>query len=250
MNDRDALLTAILASPGEDTPRLMLADWLEEHGDGFDRWRAGFLRPTFPPAVLGFSLRRKQAARPWARYARTCCFTDQVPATWTRWLIPSPGSPEWNGGRGRGSWAEFCSSAHFRCAGARFVFALRHGFANWLALDQRRFRWYAAAIFRRQPVSEVALLDRLPEHAHGGLCWFLHDRQTADSVAALHPCFYRRLRLGRLERPWWADHSHASRRVYTTRAEALDDLSGACVDYARSFAAYNANDGRRSSYRR
>lgn len=32
MNDEAALLTAIIAHPNEDTPRLMYADWLQEHG--------------------------------------------------------------------------------------------------------------------------------------------------------------------------------------------------------------------------
>lgn len=32
-SDRDALLRAILAEPAEDTPRLVFADWLDEHGE-------------------------------------------------------------------------------------------------------------------------------------------------------------------------------------------------------------------------
>lgn len=41
MSDRDALIAAILAQPDEDTPRLMFADWLDEHGDSP---RAEFIR--------------------------------------------------------------------------------------------------------------------------------------------------------------------------------------------------------------
>jgi uncharacterized protein (TIGR02996 family) len=33
MSDRDALFSAILAHPAEDTPRLAFADWLDEHSD-------------------------------------------------------------------------------------------------------------------------------------------------------------------------------------------------------------------------
>lgn len=33
MSDGDALLRAILINPAEDMPRLMYADWLQEHGD-------------------------------------------------------------------------------------------------------------------------------------------------------------------------------------------------------------------------
>lgn len=41
MSDEDALLAAILADPDEDTPRLVYADWLQEHGDAD---RAEFIR--------------------------------------------------------------------------------------------------------------------------------------------------------------------------------------------------------------
>jgi uncharacterized protein (TIGR02996 family) len=44
MSDELALLDAISAEPDEDLPRLVLADWLEEHGDEQDRLRAGFIR--------------------------------------------------------------------------------------------------------------------------------------------------------------------------------------------------------------
>ena len=33
MSDRDALLAAVLASPADDAPRLVYADWLDEHGE-------------------------------------------------------------------------------------------------------------------------------------------------------------------------------------------------------------------------
>jgi uncharacterized protein (TIGR02996 family) len=33
------LVAAYLASPGDDAPRLVLADWLEEHGDEQERAR-------------------------------------------------------------------------------------------------------------------------------------------------------------------------------------------------------------------
>jgi uncharacterized protein (TIGR02996 family) len=41
MSDRDALLAAIRAQPDEDTPRLVFADWLDEHDDPD---RAAFIR--------------------------------------------------------------------------------------------------------------------------------------------------------------------------------------------------------------
>ena len=41
MNERDALMRAILTDPADDTPRLVFADWLEENGEGA---RAEFIR--------------------------------------------------------------------------------------------------------------------------------------------------------------------------------------------------------------
>jgi uncharacterized protein (TIGR02996 family) len=33
-NECDALLAAVADTPEDDAPRLILADWLEEHGEG------------------------------------------------------------------------------------------------------------------------------------------------------------------------------------------------------------------------
>jgi uncharacterized protein (TIGR02996 family) len=52
MDDRRALMAAIIANPDEDTPRLALADWLDEHGDARDRARADFIRLQVAEARL------------------------------------------------------------------------------------------------------------------------------------------------------------------------------------------------------
>lgn len=44
MTERDQLLAAIRADPHEDTPRLVLADWLEENGGDLDRAHAELIR--------------------------------------------------------------------------------------------------------------------------------------------------------------------------------------------------------------
>ena len=41
MNDRDAFLAAIIEAPDDDTPRLVFADWLDDHGEAD---RAEFVR--------------------------------------------------------------------------------------------------------------------------------------------------------------------------------------------------------------
>ena len=44
MTEREALLHAIRLAPAEDTPRLVYADWLDEHGDENDRASAEQIR--------------------------------------------------------------------------------------------------------------------------------------------------------------------------------------------------------------
>ena len=49
MKVRDALLAAILDAPDDDAPRLVFADWLDEHGEPD---RAAFIRVQIERARL------------------------------------------------------------------------------------------------------------------------------------------------------------------------------------------------------
>ena len=49
MTHADAFLDAIREAPDDDTPRLIFADWLDEHGDGD---RAAFIRTQVRLALL------------------------------------------------------------------------------------------------------------------------------------------------------------------------------------------------------
>ncbi len=68
MNDRDSLLAAILAHPDEDTPRLALADYLEENGEGK---YAAFIRTQIELADVPFWDARRVAAWNGARDSLT-----------------------------------------------------------------------------------------------------------------------------------------------------------------------------------
>src|SRR3954452_707004 len=65
MSDDNAFLRAILGQPDDDAPRLVYADWLEEHGDAD---RAEFIRLQCELARLpegdrrGPALRKREAA--------------------------------------------------------------------------------------------------------------------------------------------------------------------------------------------
>jgi uncharacterized protein (TIGR02996 family) len=52
MDERRALMAAIIADPDEDTPRLAFADWLQENGDEHDQARAEFIRLQIEEARL------------------------------------------------------------------------------------------------------------------------------------------------------------------------------------------------------
>ena len=65
MSDYDALVAAICEAPDEDTPRLALADWLEENGE---RERAEFIRaqielartPSWEPLAVAYRWRKPE----------------------------------------------------------------------------------------------------------------------------------------------------------------------------------------------
>ena len=47
MSDREALLTVVFARPADDAPRLVYADWLDEHGEPAQAASSG-RRSTWP----------------------------------------------------------------------------------------------------------------------------------------------------------------------------------------------------------
>ncbi len=78
MDERRALIAAIVANPEEDTPRLALADWLDEHAaSDADRARAEFIRlqcrlaalPAGDPERAALEARENELAdRHWAEW--------------------------------------------------------------------------------------------------------------------------------------------------------------------------------------
>ncbi len=78
MSDRAALYAAVCANPDEDTPRLVLADWLQENGD---EKRAAFIRAQVD------RYRRVNADSPVVAvhdYFTDCDFTDLGDIDWSR----------------------------------------------------------------------------------------------------------------------------------------------------------------------
>jgi uncharacterized protein (TIGR02996 family) len=76
--DEQAFMTAILAAPDDDTPRLVFADWLDERGGADDRARAALIRAQCRLEYLPAGRERtkltaevrgllKRHAKPWTR---------------------------------------------------------------------------------------------------------------------------------------------------------------------------------------
>jgi uncharacterized protein (TIGR02996 family) len=72
MTDADRFLATIIATPDDDAPRLVFADWLEEHGDAD---RAEFIR-------LQIAVSREPSAEPRRRA------DELLAANRSRWMIP------------------------------------------------------------------------------------------------------------------------------------------------------------------
>jgi uncharacterized protein (TIGR02996 family) len=99
MSDESALLAAILAQPEEDTPRLVYADWLDEHGDAAGRARAEFIRLQIELARSGLTDRRRKGAEDrclalsrehheaWLAPFRAACADEPIAGTFRRGFI-------------------------------------------------------------------------------------------------------------------------------------------------------------------
>ena len=116
-----AFLDRVCADPDDDAPRLIFADWLEEHGDP----RGEFIR-------VQVALARLQAGDP-----RRDTLVDREAALLARFHAP------WSDPlRGIAGWTEF-----------------RRGFVETVNIDGRSFLRRADDLFRLAPVRHVRFLD-------------------------------------------------------------------------------------------
>src|SRR5579885_46194 len=89
MTDADALLVAVLAAPDDDAPRLIYADWLDEHGEPA---RAEFIRVQCekdraqPCSGHTVSLHADQCRYCWLQWREVRLWSDQ-------WFDPPKGFP-------------------------------------------------------------------------------------------------------------------------------------------------------------
>src|SRR5262245_1762516 len=208
VTDGDALIRSILSNPADDAPRLVYADWLEEHGRGED---AEFIRVQVELAHLGFDGGFHTDERGRLRHSppHVATLTERqmelwfdnhgrpdLPAAMANWPV-SPANPP----------------------GIRL--RVRRGFIERLACPGDEFLAVAAELFARQPITHVRLSDRQSINQGGGFAWFCTGvwKELVDDVPAeLWP------HLARDDQPMV---------TYATSDEADAALGRACLRYGR-----------------
>lgn len=202
----DALLRDVLEHPEDDTPRLILADWLDETGE---HGRAEFLRVQCAIARICRGNREgcpePDAGRLDDLISREAALMGGV---WELgWLDPVP--------------ARFLSDS-----------VINRGFLATLRCPCDWFMGEAVAVFAAQPITRVELTDRQPYRADFAQRWgwFRVDMAfPADVETAYLPLrFYDLLPAGDAHGGTGAD--------WMTREGAETALSHACVLYGRRLA--------------
>jgi uncharacterized protein (TIGR02996 family) len=139
MTDAEGLFAAILADPEDDTPRLVYADWLEEHGDPE---RAEFIRVQIKLARLPTADLESREEVLLARHEE-------------EWLSPlkARGAPLEGGAAG----------------------AFRRGFVEVVWMPATAFLDRAQELFARAPVLELRVTRATPDEFH----WLMQSPRLA-----------------------------------------------------------------------
>jgi uncharacterized protein (TIGR02996 family) len=224
VTDRDALLHAILLEPAENTPRLVLADWLDENGD--PEW-AALLRTRYPfpadPRVRGEAYRRPR------RVLHARCFPDR--------------------GSGLHCFNEHSEYAlSFPWRPGQIAVGVRHGFVASLSCCWRHFDGHARYWFERNPIQQVLLHESRDPHdviPRSGDVPLTHSR-IGDPFRSSQPS-WGDVPCGStspgVPKPIWRlldghiqllDVLYGSHKLYRTAAEARAAMSRALVTHGRS----------------
>lgn len=217
-----ALLRAVLTVPEDDTVRLALADWLDEHSAAD---RAEFVRVQCELARIRQPhkcQKRDELVDAYGRYVnhcqcRTCKLRRREYYSSRRFIVW-----DWCGGVDDG-WAHLIRVTDWS-----------RGFVSSLTCTCAAFMQHAAAIFAAQPVTAVTISDREP--GRGDLPRVFWQRESVNY--RLWPPQYTQRRsyavpdvlfdelLGREE-------MHSRTKSYDIPDLARAALSAACVSWAR-----------------
>lgn len=231
---RAGLLRAIIANPADDTPRLILADYLEDHGDSD---RAEFIRVQCALALgEGCSSDWCEGGEPdgegrsrehtcgWGerlrRRERDLLF-DHWPR-WSRQSIPFDGPLTATG--------DNCHRLHLDPDRTRRIeFVFRRGFVAAVRLRVEDFLAHGPALVRAAPLEEVRLEGKEPSDNQNMGWWRWWGERTDYRRVAPEP--------DDLPTALWLllegdDGREAGYVRFGTRALALKALSQACLSWA------------------
>lgn len=238
MSDGDALIRAILMHPDDHTPRLVYADWLEEHGEPE---RAEFIRVQVELAILLDTQYLREAPCP--ENARIAELNRSVREALRRNLSWWDGLAELIGSPGTLLFASDGMLGY----GTEYRWRCSRGFVSEIRLPLAAFIQHAEALFCAHPVTRVTLTDREPwvnatnPPTHAG--WWceneLMDCATESEVLPLPLMICmdddKRRRDRLIAARFTADRMHGV-ILFEDRTTALAALSDACVAYGRESA--------------
>jgi uncharacterized protein (TIGR02996 family) len=245
MTDRAALLRAILEDPADDAPRLVYADWLDEHGDiaraEFIRLQCTLARPDAPEPECDYPFPNLRAIGKFTKRCRCpCCRLRR--REWTIWRHHGC---DWQGeylrpiveedvreslatGRPLRDGRNWLDPAT-RCEFARGLIAT-------ICLPAAAFFEHAAALFAAHPITSVRLTDREPGQFGNTRRWYW-TMQTTDTTYPKHtlPPDLMALVGGRpVHGPVCGDERFT--RDWDTDTEAVAAMSSACIAFGREAA--------------
>lgn len=242
--EQTGLLRAILEDPHDDFPRLVYADWLDDHGESE---RAEVIRmqielPSVPPCAclfhgcgemfpdnesVGCMPHRR---RSYLRRRERDLLQSYAPA----WF----GSIRWKthadvyAARAtvRGCCERHANSVGCDCLAQAIDWRFERGFVCEVTLPLAAFEAHAKAIFSAHPVTRVTLSDREPYRWFHGRCFWSSEAWPFESSERLpNRLFHLLPKLGPGNDP-------ASMGDFVDRRAAIDALSDACVTYGRALA--------------
>jgi uncharacterized protein (TIGR02996 family) len=237
MDTKTALLRAILDNPADDLPRLVYADWCDEHGEPE---RAEFVRlqialhhsdPDRPTFLIDDGDRAKLA--PAARREQEIWAAAVAAETVFDWFPVFPGRT-FTSMAGVGHLWDGDPDTYESDGGIRAV--ARRGFVDLVACPLSYWLEHGPRVVREHPVREVRVTDRepLPNRYGGTSCsWTFGDPPVRPSDVP-----YSLIR-GMCESGGDTPDGR-SWVLYASRNAALADLSKACLAWAKSQATQPA----------
>jgi uncharacterized protein (TIGR02996 family) len=224
--DWPVLLGFVLDNPAADGPRLLAADWLEDHDEAdraeFTRAQCRLLQML---DVYGAGVMAEPEAAALTSVVRG--LTPELLPGLAADLLP-PGEAATDAGDG--------TLVKVACRGVALEYV--RGFVGRVEMAEHDFLDGAGELFAREPVVVVRLTDKEPVPVRNGWWWAdtcLAPSDPAARARHVHPELYAELLRPGPGRSF-APAATAAELTFPTREKALAALSVACVRYGRAAA--------------